>query len=346
MLPARDMQEYKLFPQEDLSFVHDWLKWTDDNVDLLKLTRPVPSLSTPGAGQADGTIMLRGDEHAGYSGAMFLFNPTSREINVSLPLSGDGSAALGFSCIDSTPPVVVRQAASSERTSAPFILGIVDCAGVLNLTLPATSARVLGFDRWNGTATPLLLGAAYSKAEVDSTGTLTVTAAHGESGTPAQLTIVLPKGTPKITTAVINGEKTPKFHTATTYGLPAVALEGAWTGVRFSRAQEIAPSSSSDTSWTGHFSVPQGVIDQLRARNASYPIVYNTDPQDSDDANVPWLAPGRLLIFIKYDSPIDDTLNITGAIDGHPLLVRKAYNTIVRNPGVSPQAICQLLAIL
>ena len=49
--------------------------------------------------------------------------------------------------------------------------------------------------------------------------------------------------------------------------------------------------------------------------------------------NVAWLAPGRLLIFIKYTTPIDDLLNISGAIDGHPLLVRKAYNTIVRNPG-------------
>ena len=37
--------------------------------------------------------MLRDDN----TGAMFLFNPTSREINVSLPLSGVGSAALGFS---------------------------------------------------------------------------------------------------------------------------------------------------------------------------------------------------------------------------------------------------------
>ena len=51
------------------------------------------------------------------------------------------------------------------------------------------------------------------------------------------------------------------------------------------------------------------------------------------DANVPWLAPGRLLIFVKYKQPIDDTLNVTAEIDGRPLLVRKAYNTIVRNAG-------------
>ena len=39
------------------------------------------------------------------------------------------------------------------------------------------------------------------------------------------------------------------------------------------------------------------------------------------------------MIFVKYETPIDDTLNVTGSIDGRPLLVRKAYNTIVRNAG-------------
>eukprot|EP01052_Picozoa_sp_SAG31_P007704 SAG31_NODE_371_length_16628_cov_3.741943_12_plen_147_part_00 len=75
------------------------------------------------------------------------------------------------------------------------------------------------------------------------------------------------------------------------------------------------------------------VMEQLRARNSSYPIQYNTNPLDSNDADVAWLAPGRLLIFVKYSTPLDDTLNITGEIDGQPLRVRKAYNTIVRNPG-------------
>jgi hypothetical protein len=133
-------------------------------------------------------------------------------------------------------------------------------------------------------------------------------------------------------------------------GLPAVSVNLFWKGVRFNRAQEIFPTAqdgnrpthaviagagvgfiplrqpaSSTSQWSGHFNVTQSVIDQLTARNSSYPIIYNTDPQATDDANVPWLAPGRLLIFIKYSSPIDDTLNITGAIDGVPLLVIQSY---------------------
>ena len=328
---------------------------------------------------------------------MFLYNPTSREINVSLPLSGDGSAALGFTCVDDNdddhgsssgasgaaapPPVLIRQLASSERTdSVSFPISVLRCTDILNLTLPATSARVFSFEQWNGTKAPLVLGSVASTAELDATGaTLTIVGAQGESGTAAALVAVLP--TPengKVDTVIINGEETTSGFTVlpadgSVYGQPAVVLRGAaWGGQRFQRAQEVLPtsittttassggsgggssssssssgsssssssssgsSSSSDsgregatttttttTSWAGHFSVPQAVIDQLRGRNASYPVLYNTDPLDSDDANVPWLAPGRLLLFVKYSTPIDDTLNVTGDIDGHPLLVRE-----------------------
>ena len=118
MLPARDTQEFELFPSVDLAFVRDWIDWADNNVALLKLTRPVPSLSSPGEGVVDGTIMLRPNN----TGVMFLFNPTEREIQVALPLSGDGNASLGFACVvGSTVPVLVKEQSSSERTSLPYV---------------------------------------------------------------------------------------------------------------------------------------------------------------------------------------------------------------------------------
>lgn len=326
MLPARDPQEFSLFPKEDLSFVHGWLAWADANVALLKLTRPVPSLSTPGLGLADGTIMLRADN----TGAMFLFNPTARPINVSLPLSGDGAASLGFACGSSTPPVMVTQLSSSERTSVPYNLDLLSCTDTLDLTLAPTSARVLEFDQWMGAETLVVLGSPGSATY--ATGKVAVGGAQGESGTPAKLVVVLPKGLQKVSTATVNGQVC-SFSSGLVQGLPALTIRGAWGGARFGRAHEILPSAASSQAWSGKFSVPQSALDQLVARNTSYPIVYNTDPQDTDDANVPWLAPGRLLLFVKYATPIDDTLNISGAVDGTPLLVRKGYNTIVRNAG-------------
>ena len=76
----------------------------------------------------------------------------------------------------------------------------------------------------------------------------------------------------------------------------------------------------------GKFSVPMAVLEQLAARNASYPVTYSPW---TDAAAVPWLAPGRLLVWAKYAPPLDDAFNATGDVDGAPLVVRKAYNTIV-----------------
>jgi len=37
-----------------------------------------------------------------------------------------------------------------------------------------------------------------------------------------------------------------------------------------------------------------------QARNRSYDLSYDLDPNSNDEANVPWLAPGRLLIWAKH----------------------------------------------
>ena len=75
--------------------------------------------------------------------------------------------------------------------------------------------------------------------------------------------------------------------------------------------------------------MPPAVLTQLRARNASYDLDYDLDPNGNDEANVPWLAPGRLLVFAKYRPLVNDSFNASGDIDGVPLVVRRAYNTIV-----------------
>ena len=131
----------------------------------------------------------------------------------------------------------------------------------------------------------------------------------------------------------MNG-KNVEFSTASTSSKAAaiVVKNAFWAGERFNRAHEVRSDSSHG--WSGTFMVPQSAMNQLEARNMSYPVEYNTNPEDTNDANVPWLAPGRILIFIKYVAgSIDDTLNVTASVDGQALLVRKAYNTIVRNAG-------------
>jgi len=49
MLPARDAAEYALFPQADLAFIKRWLRWADENIELLRTAAPLPVPPAAGA---------------------------------------------------------------------------------------------------------------------------------------------------------------------------------------------------------------------------------------------------------------------------------------------------------
>jgi hypothetical protein len=136
---------------------------------------------------------------------------------------------------------------------------------------------------------------------------------------------ILPTGTP---TAPIlpTGTATVPIRT-----MPAIAPEGSFGDASVALAAAMAPPSFAGGAWSGAFSIPSTVLTQLQERNRTYPIVWDTSTDGNDDANVPWLAPGRLLVFVKYAPLLNDTFNATGSIDGKALLMRKAYNTIVRS---------------
>ena len=50
MLPARDEHEFRLFPKQDVAFIHDWLAWTDAHMPHLARTVPLPGLDEVGLG--------------------------------------------------------------------------------------------------------------------------------------------------------------------------------------------------------------------------------------------------------------------------------------------------------
>jgi hypothetical protein len=191
------------------------------------------------------------------------------------------------------------------------------------------------------------------------TATLTI-AAEGPAGADANIFVAMPPGTPVIETLVVNGVKlhVSAFSTGTYRDVPTLTVVGSWQGVAFGKNHEIIASTSPTASttatvnhpsvnsmspafaggaWSGEFTVPPTVIAQLQERNESYPIVWDTSTDGNNDANVPWLAPGRLLMFVKYAPLLNDTFNVTGSIDGKELLVRKAYNTIVHGARFSTE---------
>ena len=79
MIPARDIDEFRNFPETDRQFFRHWLDWADKNKEYLRHTRTI--LDQPAIGQVDGTSAIRGDR-----GYVFLFNPNAGVMGTDLPL--------------------------------------------------------------------------------------------------------------------------------------------------------------------------------------------------------------------------------------------------------------------
>lgn len=73
MIPARDAEEFRAFPESDVAYIRSWLNWTDRHVPYLKRAKILPIL--PLTGCVDGAYMTFNQ-----SSFLFLFNPyaTSR----------------------------------------------------------------------------------------------------------------------------------------------------------------------------------------------------------------------------------------------------------------------------
>ena len=341
-LPARDQEEFERLPPEELAFVQRWLSWTDTHTELLKQTRALPGAAArPSFGMVDGTVMIDDDAK---QGALFLFNPSSSELIFSVHLN----ASIGLSCpnvgrglqIWSSTPLVLEIAlsGSSDSQMLPYTIGLVTCGELLQVAVPPTAALVLSLKAWvhDLMDVPLVLGAPLESVVQDaSTGLLTLSGVRGEAGTAAVLTVVLPPATSAVSSAIVNGLHVA-FHSGTLHGAASITVDGVWgTLPRFGRSQQLCPPASgrglapSSGPWKCSFTVPTAVSKQLVARNESFPLDYDLDPASNNEPNVAWLAPGRLLVWVKYRSLLNDMYNVSGTIDGQPLLVRKAYNTIV-----------------
>ena len=188
------------------------------------------------------------------------------------------------------------------------------------MELLGVTAIVLQIDEWGMPDDVQIHGLAASSATLDRvSGELSIVGAQGEAGTSASALVVLPKGSaPSITNVKINGKSVSTFDVSTcsVYQLQCIRFGGKWEGTLFGKNPSVGSLTGfKGGRWEAKFSVPAAVLQDLKARNASYPLVYDTDPLGTDDANVPWLAPGRLLVFAKYKPLLNDTFNASGAIE-------------------------------
>ena len=342
-LPARDTEEFRLLPKEDLAFFRSWLQWTDQHVGLLRHTRALPGLSVPSYGALDGVSMV-GEGDDALHGAIFLFNPTSDELSYTIPFN----ASLGLACPDgagSPVQLLIRHAGGSERSFLPSNLSVVPCGSSLKFSILPTTAAFLSFSPYmpppeasgSSSSELLVLGAAVESATYDDIhGVLALHQMRGEVGTDAAITAVLPPRAKGVGTVLLNGRKVAFSSGDRLGGSATVRVAGRWGATasepRFRRNARLCDSSSKHLVggvFTCQVSVPASVFHQLAVRNASFPLTYDLGPNSTNDAGTPWLAPGRLLLWVKYRGLISDALNVSGTVNGQPILVRKAYNTIV-----------------
>lgn len=71
----------------------------------------------------------------------------------------------------------------------------------------------------------------------------------------------------------------------------------------------------------GTVNVPAAVFAQLAARNASYPL-----PYDSSDATIAWLVPGRLIAYIDVGRALGPGAAIAGLLDGRPITAQPVWS--------------------
>jgi hypothetical protein len=159
MIPARDQEEFTLFPEKDLAFISRWLSWTDANKKFLEHTRPISTLPPPTLGSVDGTCALFQN-----SGFLFLFNPNPTPM--AAQLTADESI-----CIDNaTLPLQWNvQMLYPQQQALPKLYA----GTTFSVNVPGASAVVVQLDLDAEQLSPTaidVLGAQYSIAKTAVNG--------------------------------------------------------------------------------------------------------------------------------------------------------------------------------
>lgn len=307
MIPARDPEEARHFSSEDKGWIRNWVEWTVKNKEYLRHTRTI--LEQPAMGHVDGTAAILGDH-----GYLFLFNPNYKQLPAQLSLD----ETIGLRQGDK---FLLREIYPQKgRLLGKPGSGSWSRGDVVRLTLDGTSATVFELLPEGQAKQPILFNAAMLLSTVPPTVEITestVSLAHvaGEPGVIQVLGVQLPSAA-KVSQVTVNGNSV-KFTQSGKY----IEAQAQFKGPRFGQAQEIVTTQSAEGVLTGTFEVPQRVLDQLAARKVQWPI-----PWTQEDYESTWLAPERLLLFVQAADG-NDSIKMTGTLDGRPLEIRPAYSS-------------------
>ena len=314
-IPARDKDEFAAFSDGDKAFFRRWLDWTDTNADILRHVHPI--LGPPMIGRVDGTAAIVDGR-----GFVFLFNPNYRAIDAHVRLD----ASIGLT---SGGRFVLKELYPEEgRLVGKPGAGFWHAGDEVVVPMGASEARVLELVSSDAAITAPMLFNFNARGRVTrSGGTLTVTGAVGEPGTSRDVVIGLPPG-PAVTRLTVNGTTVPFRRPVGPDGPDRnnaiVEATVTFDGVSFERGHGVFPYDPAFAGGTlsGTVTVPARIPAQLHARQAAWPVPYT-----ADDLRATWLGSDRLLLYAQIAEP-DDSLSLTLRIDGQPVALAKAYNSI------------------
>ena len=306
-IPARDENEFKALSKADQAWCRKWLDWTDENMDVLKNLR---ILTPPLVGLTDYSAAFKEDR-----GFVFLFNANYRKLNSTFMLD----KTIG---LEKDGDYLITQLYPRENllVGKPGA-GLWKFGDKVVLPMEGASAVVLSVTPAKKSSKPLLFNATGTATLKD--GRLELKEVSGEVGASCDLAVVLPKG--DAVKAVIVNNKEMKY----TQTDSAVSVPVTFAGTRFSQCQQVGaydPEFKEET-FKSEFVIPKRIFEQLKARQAAWPVPY-TD----DDRIAPWIGPERLLLFVNIADAKPD-MNVTMKLNGQPFEIKKAFNGIYPNSG-------------
>ena len=305
MIPARDIEEYRAFSDADRRWFRGWLEWAELNKEYLRHTRTI--LGQPAIGKVDGTSALLGDR-----GYVFLFNPNGRRLTAEFGLDATiGLKVPGRFVLKELHPLenrLIGKPGAGVWTSGDRVSIDMDGGSALVLELQPAPPEV---------ARPVLFNAPGS-ATLEGR-VLRLDGVRGEMGKTVELLVLLPRG---LTAGAVHLNGEPAGFTVGSSG--ALSVTARFDGAPFCHYQQIGAwdAEFSGRRFTGSFTVPRRVFDQLAARQRAWPIRWT-----AEDFRTTWLAPQRLLLFVQIAAP-DDRLEVRLKIDGREIEVRKAYSAV------------------
>jgi len=306
MIPARDPEEYRHFPDADKAWFREWIEFAERHRDLLRRTRTI--LGQPALGKVDGTAAIEGNR-----GFIFLFNPNPKRLVAQFPLD----AAIGLA--PGTIEIVERYPRRGRRIGKPAA-GFWSHGDAFSLGLDGHSATVLEVRPATAALTGPLLFNVPGDVRLDA-DRLVVSGATGQAGTNERILVLLPESR-SIASLEVNGQRIALRDRRPAGRMVEAVL--TFDGAPFSPSQQVGPDLPGFTggTFTARFSVPKRVFDQLAARRKAWPI-----PWTPEDLETTWLAPERLLLHVMIAEP-DDKWQATMTIDGREVALKKAYSAV------------------